>query len=171
MACLFALLLVASGEAGCMVPAPLFEEDQENSPVWVDENQLQPALLEQPVPVQRRTGGMQSFEVGEVWDDDVGDSIYLRWFVNWQSSHSIKFAETLPPNGTALRQSRPFPADFCAGDLRGLSDLVLVEAVVSDRDFLTDTLGRTVREGATMRTVSWLVKLLDVCPSPEGGGQ
>lgn len=151
-----------------MVPAPLFEEDQENGPVWVDETQLQPPLTEQPIPVDRsRLGGrgLQSFALGEIWDDDVEETLYVRWFVDWQrGAHSVKMLETIPPNGTNVRKSSPYMANFCANELSALVGSALVDVVVADRDFLTDPLtNRKLPEDATSHTVTWFVQFINEC--------
>ncbi len=166
-------LMVAALASGCLLPSPIFEQDQENHPVWVDDEQISPdpRTIVLADPIDLSTGATQSFSVGTVWDDDVEDTVYLRWFVDYDENQSIRYHDFVRPRGRRERPTHAWELDFCAfSDLRRPSrERALIEAVVSDRDFLPDEDGRPpydnrlVPDDATTQVVFWWVPLTGDC--------
>jgi len=150
---------------GCVMPAPLFEEDTANSPLVVDETQVRPALGE--VRSLIPCSSVQSFQLGAILDEDLDDTIRIRWFLDWMPG--IQQLESLPPTGSVLRTASPWAVDFCnpvyTSQLQG--SRVVVEAVITDRDFLTDASFRLVPPEASVRTVSWVLDGAGDCGSPQ----
>ncbi len=163
--------LVAGGLLWGCVPAPLFESEgggEENHPLWLDESTIYPDPREE-VLVDRSLGGIQEFSVGIVVDDDLDDTIYLRWFIDYDKVPWIRLEHRLPPFGERERRAIPWTMDICDNffDLK-TKDRAIVEVVVSDREFVSgsgeDIQNRTVPEDAFTRTVFWKLRLEGDCP-------
>lgn len=173
--CVVLLLLLGIAAKGCIVPAPIFEEDRENHAVWVDFDQVYPDPMED-VHIDRWEGGVQDFHLGRLLDDDLEDSLYLRWFINYDDNSAIRTQHRLEPQGKRARQVS-WTLDICgprspAPDLREKArQEASLMVVISDRQFLSrpdqELVNRSVPDKARPVTVFWRLKMELECRVPQ----
>jgi len=141
--------------------------------LWVDESRVSPDPTDL-VTIDLAEGGVRDFSVGRVWDNDTQDTIYLRWFINYDENSSVRGQSRVDPSGTRERSPWTWTLNIC-GQLRDLARETerehLLEVVLSDREFLTGPaevlLNRTLPADARIRTVFWRLKVQGVCLAAE----
>lgn len=128
--------------AGCLVPAPIDEEEvppnyapvfalETVTPPYGQEITYDPAVTTEPI----------KFEIPDITDSDADDRVYWRWFTNYDSRFSQVFASGLPngarPVGgrTSISISIAPCTDLTAFPTRKLHR---IEVLVADRPFLLD---------------------------------
>lgn len=133
-------ITVVSMLNGCVIPPGLDEQQPavNHAPVILRD-------MTQPLPEQTATEdripSVGTFEIVRmpVEDEDIGDTLTLRAFVNYDPAVTVVDAEsqTIDPTGVPLRTfSVDVPASACDGTpVNTNGDPITVTAVVSDRTF------------------------------------
>ena len=170
-AALFALLLTPA----CVVPP-----DIEAPP---DEVQVGPSFVRgtidpQGPEVNIGPSCLQVFTIGEITDGNAGDTLYYRWYVDYDAAdpvHAIYVASGTiapPADGSTVRHGPSYTLDATSqylGD-RTASSVHTVEIIVTDRPFEEDSTAvpkfKVVSTGGIWTEFSWTVTLKTDCPTP-----
>ena len=154
--------------SGCLYAPPLEERTDVDSPPVLREVTPDPTQ-EEHIVVEDADEPM-AFRIGTVEDQNLDDTVYVRWFVDYDPAFPIlQDLDRHPPVGTVVRPTawlldvRPCSAVATASDRR-----FYVEAIVSDRDFDDDVLPKFRRLPADALSVhlGWRVRIDEaaVCP-------
>jgi hypothetical protein len=170
-AALFALLLTPA----CVVPP-----DIEAPP---DEVQVGPMLVQgtidpQGPEVKVGPSCLQAFTIGEITDGNKGDTLYYRWYVDYDAEdpvHTIYVASgkiAPPADASAVRHGPAYTLDATSqylGD-RTAKSVHTVEIIVADRPFEEDSTAlpkfKVVSAGGVWTYYAWTVTLKTDCPTP-----
>ena len=165
--------------AGCLAPVDAPIADAGGAPI----NRAPAIAPEQTTPsegiVQLNANcSEQEFRIGAVDEMDLNDVLYVRWFVDYDGEDNVGIAQdSLLPReqvttrrvGTSFRLQFNSPRHFPNGLRIGAAEAHQLEAVVSDRDFVSGQtpLNRAVPEEARFDHVWWLLVFSDDEDCPE----
>ena len=165
--------------AGCLAPVDAPIADAGGAPI----NRAPAIAPEQTTPsegiVQLNANcSEQEFRIGAVDEMDLNDVLYVRWFVDYDGEDNVGIAQdSLLPReqvttrrvGTSFRLQFNSPRHFPNGLRIGAAEAHQLEAVVSDRDFVSgqNPLNRAVPEEARFDHVWWLLVFSDDEDCPE----
>lgn len=169
------LLLVSS----CLAPVDAPIADAGGAPI----NRAPAIAPEQTTPsegiVQLNANcSEQEFRIGAVDEMDLNDILYVRWFVDYDGADNTAIAQdSLLPReqvttrrvGTSFRLQFNSPRHFPNGLRVGAAAAHQLEAVVSDRDFLSgiEPVNRAVPDEGRFDHVWWLLVFSDDEDCPE----
>lgn len=117
----------------------------------------------------------QDFTAGEIEDENTGDTIYYRWFVDYYFWGIYKASGKLPAaaDGSEKRQGPAYTLDATSSLVlndRTAGSVHTVELIVADRPFEEDSTiqpaFKVVTAGGYWAYYSWTVKLKTDCSSP-----
>lgn len=164
---------------GCLAPVDAPVADAGGAPI----NRAPAIAPEQTTPsegiVQLNANcSDQEFRLGAVDEMDLNDVLYVRWFVDYDGETNTAIAQdSLLPReqvttrrvGTSFRLQFNSPRHFPNGLRTGANNAHQLEAVVSDRDFVSGMvpINRAIPEDGRYDHVWWLLVFSDDEDCPE----